>query len=220
MDAVYVATPPDSHLHYTKLAAAAGKPVLVEKPMARSYAECQQMIDACAAGGRAAVGRLLSPPPAPLPENQALVDTGAIGDVRTVSVTLRQRPLAITDDLPWRVQPAISGGGLFADVAVHMLDYPGLSAGTDRGDARVRRQSGGAVPGRGQRRRQLRLRERRDGGRIVVLHQRRRARPDGDRRQQGTLTYATFDAAADHPDDGRRRRSRSPSTTRRTCISR
>ena len=123
VDAVYVATPPDSHLHYTKLAAAAGKPVLVEKPMARSYAECQQMIDVCQHAGvplwvayyRRRLPRFV--------EIKRLVDTGTIGDVRTVSVTLRQRPLQIAGDLPWRVQPAISGGGLFADVAVHMLDY-------------------------------------------------------------------------------------------------
>ena len=123
VDAVYVATPPDSHLHYTKLAAAAGKPVLVEKPMARSTAECQQMIDACE---RAGVPLWVAYYRRRLPrfvEIKRLVDTGAIGEIRTVSVTLRQRPLPITDGLPWRVQPAISGGGLFADVAVHMLDY-------------------------------------------------------------------------------------------------
>ena len=123
VDAVYVATPPDSHLHYTELAAAAGKPVLVEKPMARSYAECQQMIDACE---RAGVPLWVAYYRRRLPrfvEIKALVDGGAIGEIRSVAVTLRQRPLQIESDLPWRVQPEISGGGLFADVAVHMLDY-------------------------------------------------------------------------------------------------
>src|SRR5512133_2986829 len=38
VDAVYIATPPDSHAEYTIQAARAGKPVYVEKPMARSYA--------------------------------------------------------------------------------------------------------------------------------------------------------------------------------------
>ena len=36
VDAVYVATPPDSHRDYTARVAAAGKPVYVEKPMART----------------------------------------------------------------------------------------------------------------------------------------------------------------------------------------
>src|SRR3954447_6932178 len=45
VDAVYVATPPGSHLEYALKVAAAGKPCYVEKPMARSFVECQRMID-------------------------------------------------------------------------------------------------------------------------------------------------------------------------------
>jgi acyl-CoA dehydrogenase len=47
VDAVYVATPPSSHREYTLLAARAGKPVYVEKPMAMTFAECEDMIAAC-----------------------------------------------------------------------------------------------------------------------------------------------------------------------------
>jgi predicted dehydrogenase len=49
VDAVYIATPPSSHKEYTLLAAHAGKPVYVEKPMAINTEECRTMIDACAA---------------------------------------------------------------------------------------------------------------------------------------------------------------------------
>ena len=49
VDAVYVATPPGSHLEYALRVAAAGKPCYVEKPMARSHAECRRMIEAFAA---------------------------------------------------------------------------------------------------------------------------------------------------------------------------
>ena len=48
VDAVYVATPPDTHEHYALKVAAAGKPAYVEKPMARSAAECDRMIAAFA----------------------------------------------------------------------------------------------------------------------------------------------------------------------------
>ncbi len=44
VDVVYVATPPDSHASYAIQAMKAGKPVYVEKPMARTYAECQEML--------------------------------------------------------------------------------------------------------------------------------------------------------------------------------
>ena len=46
VDAVYVATPPGSHLDLALKVAAAGKPCYMEKPMARSHAECLQMIRA------------------------------------------------------------------------------------------------------------------------------------------------------------------------------
>jgi predicted dehydrogenase len=51
VDAVYIATPPDSHCELACLAASAGKPCLVEKPMAVSYAECTRMLDAFARAG-------------------------------------------------------------------------------------------------------------------------------------------------------------------------
>lgn len=44
VNAVYVATPPDSHAKYAIRSMEAGKPVYVEKPMARNYAECLEMI--------------------------------------------------------------------------------------------------------------------------------------------------------------------------------
>jgi predicted dehydrogenase len=52
VDAVYIATPPGSHLEYALRVAAAGKPAYVEKPMGRNYAECQQMIEAFVKAGQ------------------------------------------------------------------------------------------------------------------------------------------------------------------------
>lgn len=122
VDAVYIATPPDSHLSYTQRAAAAGKPVFVEKPMARNIVECQQMIEVCRQAGvplwvayyRRRLPRFL--------KIKELLDSSAIGDVRSVMINYQRTPFIIDGDLPWRVQPAISGGGLFADIGVHMLD--------------------------------------------------------------------------------------------------
>jgi len=47
VDAVYIATPPSSHKEYTILCAKAGKPVYVEKPMALTFEECNEMISVC-----------------------------------------------------------------------------------------------------------------------------------------------------------------------------
>lgn len=125
VDAVYVATPPDSHKDYTLLAAQAGKPVYVEKPMALNYAECQSMLEACRAAGvplfvayyRRALSRFL--------KIKELLDAGAIGEPRFVNITLYQpvaRGESAPDALPWRVRPEVAGGGHFVDLASHMLD--------------------------------------------------------------------------------------------------
>jgi predicted dehydrogenase len=125
VDAVYVATPPDAHEHYTAMAARAGKPVYVEKPMARTYDECRRMIGACRAAGvplfvayyRRSLPRFL--------KVKELIDGGAIGGVRFVSVRLYQPPMKEDLDpqnLPWRVRPEIAGAGRFLDLASHTLD--------------------------------------------------------------------------------------------------
>lgn len=47
IDAVYIPLPPSLHLEWTAKAAAAGKHVLCEKPMARSLEETDRMIEVC-----------------------------------------------------------------------------------------------------------------------------------------------------------------------------
>ena len=124
VDAVYIATPPGSHRDYTLQVAAAGKPVYVEKPMARTYAECQEMISACE---KAQLPLFVAFYRRRLPsflKVKELVDAGVIGEVRFVNIQLYQ-PLQNNlekDNLPWRVQPDIAGGGLFFDLAPHQLD--------------------------------------------------------------------------------------------------
>jgi len=125
VDAVYVATPPSSHAEFTIRAALAGKPVYVEKPMALSYAQCLKMIDACQA---AEVPLFVAYYRRRLPlfvRAKELLDAGAIGPPRAVSITLMQPPPRIGGDpagMPWRLRPETSGGGLFFDLGSHMLD--------------------------------------------------------------------------------------------------
>lgn len=122
VDAVYIATPPDTHAYYTTRVAQAGKPVYVEKPMARNYGECLAMRSACI---RAEVQLFVAYYRRALPaflKVKSLVEEGAIGAVRFVSILLCQPASEDPDDLPWRVVPAISGGGYFFDLASHQLD--------------------------------------------------------------------------------------------------
>jgi predicted dehydrogenase len=125
VNAVYIATPPNMHLHYTKMAAAAGKPVYVEKPMARTFAECGEMIAACNAAGvplyvayyRRALPHFV--------KIRALLAEGNIGAVRTVHISMRQvllPDIVAKIENNWRVLPEIAGGGYFYDLASHQLD--------------------------------------------------------------------------------------------------
>ena len=122
VDAVYVATPPDSHRDHVLRAAAAGKPVYVEKPMGRTAAECRQMIDAC---DRAGVPLFVAYYRRAMPRFAVVADLlgSAIGDLRTVTVRTQSPPgMWAPEHLPWRVRPEVSGGGLFVDLGSHTLD--------------------------------------------------------------------------------------------------
>jgi predicted dehydrogenase len=121
VDAVYVATPPSTHCDYP-CCRRAGKPVYVEKPMALDHVECRTMMDACAAAGvplfiayyRRAMPRFA--------RIKALLEAGAIGTVRVAAVSVYRAFTPPAGALPWRIDPAISGGGLFVDLASHQLD--------------------------------------------------------------------------------------------------
>jgi predicted dehydrogenase len=122
VDAVYIATPPSSHLELALRVAAAGKPCLLEKPMAMTHGECVRMNDAFRAAGaplfvayyRRALPRFL--------EVRRQLDAGAIGPVTDVHIRISE-PLAKGEAASgWRFDPAIAGAGLFYDLASHCLD--------------------------------------------------------------------------------------------------
>jgi len=125
VNAIYIATPPASHEEYTIAALRAGKPVYVEKPMSTNAASAERMLKAsietgvklCVAHYRKAQPRFK--------KLKALLEANEIGIVRFVSLQIFQPPqssLIIKTDEFWRVDPAVSGGGLFHDLSPHQLD--------------------------------------------------------------------------------------------------
>lgn len=124
VDAIYIATPPDSHLFYALKVAAAGKICCVEKPMALTGAQCQQMVDAFASAGlplfvayyRRSLPRFL--------QVKNWLESGAIGQVRHVhwSFSRAPNPLDLQGSANWRTDPMQAGGGYFVDLASHGLD--------------------------------------------------------------------------------------------------
>ena len=120
VDAVVIATPPHVHREQTLAAAARGKHVLVEKPMALNPAECREMVDACrAANVRLGVAyrRRLFPQ---VVRAKQLIAAGAIGRVTLVRGHYSGR--MDLDDAEWRLDPEVGGGGAMMDMACHRLE--------------------------------------------------------------------------------------------------
>ncbi len=120
VDAVYVATPPGSHLELALKVAKAKKPCYVEKPMARSAAESRAMLRAFqeadvplfVAFYRRGLERFQTV--------KRLLDERAIGELSGVSYRLL---LPKTDDATqWRLDASQAGAGLFYDLGSHLLD--------------------------------------------------------------------------------------------------
>lgn len=123
VDAIYVATPPSTHMSYALQAIEHGKPVYIEKPMGLDYDECRVVLDAAKAKDvpvyvayyRRALPYFL--------KIKELLDNNLIGHVRSVTVTqFRKADDVDPNNLPWRLVPEISGGGLFHDLGCHTLD--------------------------------------------------------------------------------------------------
>jgi len=126
VNAVYVATPPDTHASYAIAAMRAGKPVYVEKPMARNYHECQEMIKVSEETGMplfvAYYRRTL---PAFLKVKE-IIENGIIGKPLTVNVRLHKSSGendSFREKQTWHTNPEIAGAGHFYDLASHQFDY-------------------------------------------------------------------------------------------------
>lgn len=128
VNAVYIASPHQFHVDHVRVAAAHGKHILVEKPMALSIADCQAMIAAARdAGVRLVIGHSHSFD-LPYLRTRALIDTGAFGAVRMITA------LNFTDYLyrprrPEELDTAQGGGAVFSQ-APHQIEIVRLLAGT------------------------------------------------------------------------------------------
>ena len=125
INAIYVATPPSSHAEYGIASIKAGKPVYIEKPMALNYSECLEINNASEKYG---VPVFVAYYRRTLPgflKVKELVENGEIGKVLFVQIQLFKSPSEDekSGKPPWRVDPKVSGGGHFFDLASHQLDY-------------------------------------------------------------------------------------------------
>src|SRR5438874_2365658 len=144
LEVLYVATPHQFHAEHARLAFAAGKHALVEKPMALTLDECRAMVDAARAAGRHLIVGHSHSFDAPIQRTRDLIASGAYGRLRMITA------LNFTDFLyrPRRPEEldTARGGGAVYNQAAHHVDIARLLAG---GRAKsVRAQTGAWDPAR------------------------------------------------------------------------
>jgi len=127
IDAVDICTPNDTHAEIAIAAAAAGKMILCEKPLARNLAESQTMVDAIEKAGVAnTVWYNYRRLPAVTLAKQ-LVDSGKLGKIFHYRANFLQ-DWTINANLPqggeglWRMDAAVAGSGVLGDLLSHCID--------------------------------------------------------------------------------------------------
>jgi UDP-N-acetyl-2-amino-2-deoxyglucuronate dehydrogenase len=122
VDAVLVLTPANTHLDIARRCAAAGKHVLLEKPLDITTARAEELVEACRAAG-VTLGIVLQHRFRPAGVRLAeLIAAGELGEIVGCSTVIRLwRPQSYYDE-PGRGSFARDGGGVLISQGIHTLD--------------------------------------------------------------------------------------------------
>jgi len=131
-DAVYIATPNNTHLDVTRTAATLGKHVICEKPMEITVERACEMVEVCEQQGvTLMVGYRMQTAPVTR-RTRELLDAGFIGEIRGVHSHVSDRLLEVNDDPgQWKLQPEIAGGCAAIQVGVYPLNTTRFVLGED-----------------------------------------------------------------------------------------
>jgi predicted dehydrogenase len=130
VDVVYVATPHSEHLEHALLAIAAGKHVLIEKPMAVTAAQARRIVAAAREAGVFAMEAMWT---RYLPQTdiiRQLLQDGALGEVRVVTADFGGRARFDPAGRLW--DPALAGGALL-DLGVYTVSWASFALGAPAG---------------------------------------------------------------------------------------
>lgn len=121
IDIVYIATTPDKHMEYAILCAQAGKHCLIEKPLALNYKEGLAIETAFKEAGKKAFVAFYRRSLNRFRKIKSLLEEGVIGQLQGVQITRAVKP--VEDSNAWRLNPNISGGGIFTETDIHIVDF-------------------------------------------------------------------------------------------------
>lgn len=120
VEAVYIASPVVHHRRQAMMAADTGKHILLEKPIALTVEEGQEVVDYCKTKGVLLATGFMMRYHAYHQAMKKLVEEGKLGQI----VSCRAQLTCWYPDIPgnWRQSKATSGGGSLMDMGVHCLD--------------------------------------------------------------------------------------------------
>ncbi|OCW58736.1 Gfo/Idh/MocA family protein [Hoeflea olei] len=122
IDGVILATPPDQRLDLVEALARAGKPILMEKPVERTYAAARQLVEICDRAG-VHLGIVLQHRFRPdMQRLRELLDASVLGEIVAVRVDLPWWRDQAYYDQPGRGSHDRDGGGVLITQAIHILD--------------------------------------------------------------------------------------------------
>lgn len=121
IDIVYIATTPDKHKEYAIKCAKAGKHCLIEKPLALNYEEGLEIKQAFEDAGKKAFVAFYRRSLNRFKKVKELIDSGEIGDIEGVNIIRCVK--SVEDENAWRMNSEISGGNIFTETEIHVLDY-------------------------------------------------------------------------------------------------
>jgi len=125
INSIYIATPPSTHLEYALKALSLHKNVYLEKPMALTSVEAEKIGSAVKQSrGKLCVAHYRRKLPAFLKVKE-LIESNAIGQILIADIQIlqpRKSKIVAQSDENWRLNPHVSGGGLFYDLAPHQID--------------------------------------------------------------------------------------------------
>lgn len=127
VEALYVASPHQFHVAHVRLAAAHGKHILVEKPMALTLADCQAMIDAAAAAGVHLIVGHSHSFDAPYLKAAELIRSGEFGAARMITAA-NHTDFLYRPRRPEELDTAQGGGVVFSQGA-HQVDIVRMLGG-------------------------------------------------------------------------------------------
>ena len=125
VDAVYVCTPHHLHLEHARLAAGAGKHILLEKPLARTAQEAQAIIDVATGAG---ITLMVAENYRFMPPVIAAKDMVERGDLGTLRLAQLQEDFPFKP-VEWRNDSELNGGGVLIDGGIHKASLLAYLAG-------------------------------------------------------------------------------------------